>query len=223
MAESRGPLEDHQQFCTACGQIINKSDVFCGSCGSDVQGGHPIQQASRKPNPVFRVIWIVVSLLIPVFGLVLGAIYLFARGRRRYAGMLLGLGILSIIMWSAIADSGSESTPVAPKLTHSQIKAKAENIPYDSLFRYNERYIGKIIMFKGEVVQAIGSSKIYALRVNMNDDYDQTVYVEYSGPRILEGDSIQIWGEVLGLETYTSIFGGSVTLPRVEELITVVK
>ncbi len=57
----------------------------------------------------------------------------------------------------------------------------------------------------------------------MNDDYDQTVYVEYSGPRILEGDSIQIWGEVLGLETYTSIFGGSVTLPRVEELITVVK
>ena len=136
--------------------------------------------------------------------------------------MLMGLGVVCIILWSVIGASESSTTPSYPKMTNAQIKAEAQNVSYDSLYRYNERYVGKIIVFNGTIIQVQGSNSMSVLRVNMNDDYDQTVYVHYSGPRVLENDNIKIWGRVSGLKTYEALFGNSITIPEIQELISIV-
>ena len=63
----------------------------------------------------------------------------------------------------------------------------------------------------------------YVYRINVTKKrffWDDTVYVEYislddSMPRVLEDDIVTFYGEYKGLKTYTTIFGGSVTIPYV--------
>ena len=51
--------------------------------------------------------------------------------------------------------------------------------------------------------------------------YKNTIYVEYynihSG-RILKDDIVNIYGMLDGLETYTTIKGGSVTIPKISAM-----
>lgn len=48
--------------------------------------------------------------------------------------------------------------------------------------------------------------------------YDDTVYVTYttkdSDSRVLEDDIITMYGELDGIETYTSVLGSSVSIPK---------
>lgn len=42
-----------------------------------------------------------------------------------------------------------------PNVSLDEIRRKALDVDYDSLFRYNERYVGEIVHFKGQIVQVI--------------------------------------------------------------------
>lgn len=48
--------------------------------------------------------------------------------------------------------------------------------------------------------------------------YDDTVYVTYttkdSDSRVLEDDIITMYGELDGIETYTSVLGSNVSIPK---------
>ena len=64
----------------------------------------------------------------------------------------------------------------------------------------------------------------HALRVNVTKDeyglYDDTVYVEYlpaseEGGRILEEDIITFYGMADRLETYESVMGQQISIPKI--------
>ncbi len=57
------------------------------------------------------------------------------------------------------------------------------------------------------------------LRIAVNSDYDQIIYVSYDSgiisSRVLDGDYITIMGLSFGLLSYESTMGGTITIPSV--------
>lgn len=122
------------------------------------------------------------------------------------------------------------TTTTKPAKTNEEIiqkyKDKCQTYNYKDIYRYAEDYKGKYVKYTGEVIQVMedtyGAIKMYTLRVDVTETdygYEDTIYVRYfpmeNAPRILENDIITIYGELDGLETYTSIMGSSVTIPAV--------
>ena len=106
------------------------------------------------------------------------------------------------------------------------IKTNAKNVSYDDLFRYNENYIGKTVYYRGKIIQIIlDDGNNYEFRVaTKKSEYsgysDDVLFVNCQGPRFLEGDIIDLWGQVEGLETYSAVLGHQVTIPKVTALHT---
>jgi hypothetical protein len=101
------------------------------------------------------------------------------------------------------------------------IKSNAEKLNYDDLFRYNERYIGNVISFRGRIMQIIPvSGDNYEIRVGTKGSSmsDGIILCYYKGSRLLQDDIIDIWGRVEGLETYTSTWKASITIPKLTVL-----
>jgi len=109
--------------------------------------------------------------------------------------------------------------------------AEAENdvfvaitISYDELFRHNETYIGDIIYFRGKIIQVV--NKVfggYTWRVATGASeffgyVGDVLWVNYDGPRFLEGDIIDLYGKFKGLRTYTAVLGNQVTIPEINAL-----
>jgi len=55
-----------------------------------------------------------------------------------------------------------------------------------------------------------------ATKKNQYTDYnDDIIYVNYQGSRYLEGDIIDLWGRVDGLETYSAPWYNTVSFPKI--------
>lgn len=93
-------------------------------------------------------------------------------------------------------------------------------ITYDQIARIPDDYMGKKVKFTGEVVQVLEGTNTVQMRFAVNEDYASMIYCEYNksivSERILEGDTITIYGSSLGLYTYESAIGTSITIPAVE-------
>jgi hypothetical protein len=118
-------------------------------------------------------------------------------------------------------------SPIPPPSTLSinQIKYSAKIIPYDDLFRYNEQYIGEYVYFRGQILQTqLQYGDNYILRVGTKKSdystsfYDEIIWVNYKGPRVLENDIIDIWGKVKGLKEYTAVLGNTITIPEIDAI-----
>lgn len=112
--------------------------------------------------------------------------------------------------------ASEEIQPTEEQATEA-FKAACATFSYDQAARDPDSLNGNLSTFSGRVVQVMQQDNIYVLRVNKDNDYDCTIYVIYmaeeGAPRILEDDNITLWGTLNGLETYTTIFGASVTIP----------
>ena len=101
-------------------------------------------------------------------------------------------------------------------------KSCCSSISYKKLSRDPRKYDGRKIKFTGYVVQVCDEVSGYGwgyneYRLATKGKYGDVIYVNIPGRldrRILEGDKITVWGEYDGLITYTTIFGGSVTIPE---------
>jgi len=93
------------------------------------------------------------------------------------------------------------------------------DITYDQLARTPDDYIAKKVMFNGQVIQVMEGDGSTQLRVTVDSDYDQILYVEYDSSiidsRVLEDDIITIYGVSYGLLSYESTMGGTITIPSV--------
>lgn len=106
-------------------------------------------------------------------------------------------------------------------LSPETIKSNAIEISYDDLMRNNEEHVGKIVYHEGEVIQVQNVfGNTYVLRVSTEGPYyyDNVIWVNYAGDRLLEDDAVEIWG-VVGLKEYSAIFGNSVTIPEIDASI----
>jgi PKD repeat protein len=113
------------------------------------------------------------------------------------------------------------------KRSLTEIKKSAQIISYDELFRYNEKYIGKTVYIRGKIIQITpvsgGAADRYYFRVaTKKSEYsgynDDIILVYYEGSRYLEEDTIDLWGQVSGLRSYTAVLGQIVTIPEIAAL-----
>ncbi len=106
----------------------------------------------------------------------------------------------------------------------AEIKSNVITVSYDDLMRSNENYVGKIIYYRGKIIQVREDyNDEYTLRVATKEsEYvgysDNIIWVNYKGKRLLEDDIIDVWGKVKGLKSYTGLLGDQVTIPEIDSL-----
>lgn len=109
-----------------------------------------------------------------------------------------------------------------PTPTFVELKDKALSVEYKELFRNIENYTGKLVYFKGKVVQVkedtkVSIGKYYLLRINVTEGAygfsDDDVRVNYQGSRVLEKDAVESVGSVVGLWKYRTVLGAERTIP----------
>jgi hypothetical protein len=102
------------------------------------------------------------------------------------------------------------------------LKHSAASVTYDDLFRNNELHVGKLVYYRGKTIQVIDvDDDQYQLRVNVTEDsffWTDTVFVQYSGSRLLEDDIVEFVAEVDGLISYSATFGNEITIPQLTAL-----
>lgn len=89
------------------------------------------------------------------------------------------------------------------------------DISFEQLDTDPYAYKGERVTYKGEVVQVVKGYGETGYRIDVGDG--DIIYVTMSGYQdIIEGEYVQIWGEVKGSYTYESIAGWTITLPHIE-------
>jgi hypothetical protein len=92
-------------------------------------------------------------------------------------------------------------------------------ITYEQLARTPDNYVDKKVKFTGTVMQVVEDDVINQIRMAVDSDYDQILYAIYKpsivATRILEGDTITIYGVSKDLYTYEATSGMAVTIPNV--------
>ena len=201
-------------YCNQCGGQVSATANFCDQCGGVISNNpstsvHPSASNQRHQG-----------------------------GKRRFlkwtgigCGGLLFLLVLLIVIGALVSSNEEEigaqrpGSPPTPTPTFQEVLAQASTVSYDELFRNNERYVGTIVHYRGKVEQVVEGRRddSYELRVNVTEgDYfwEDTVYLNYSGQRLLENDIIEFVGEVKGLKTYGAVFGQQITIPEIDVLQT---
>ena len=96
-------------------------------------------------------------------------------------------------------------------------KKNYQSVSYKKVARNPDDYEGKRLKFTGKVVQVIEGEDSTEIRVAIDEDYDDVVYVGYNPAimqeRILEDDTVTVYGTSVGLVTYESTMGGNITIP----------
>lgn len=124
-----------------------------------------------------------------------------------------------------VSDKTSEKSKLTLKITvdHSAVydKTSYPTLNYKEAHRYPGQYKGNQVSFSGKVLQVMegGWLSDKTLRISSKGSYDDVVYVTISDENdvvpILEDDRVIVYGVLNGNQSYTSIFGASITIPEV--------
>lgn len=118
----------------------------------------------------------------------------------------------------------SVDTAAVNAMIEQRYKQKCTEMEYAVLARNPNSFKNQLMTVTGEVIQVTDISGGYFIRMNITKgEYDiwtdtiaATVIANPNGERILEGDIIKIYGECAGLYTYESVFGVSISLPKID-------
>ena len=147
--------------------------------------------------------------------------------------VVVGIAILSSTSEDESSTTPSSTTPAvtttapetsavtkAPQISEEDYKDSCETYTYNELARTPDAYKNEKICLTGEVIQVVEEGKRVDLRINMNGEYDHTIYITYTlkdgESRILDGDTVTVYGTFEGLYTYESVLGASITIPLVD-------
>lgn len=115
---------------------------------------------------------------------------------------------------------------LSPEEYEEQYKKQCKSYTFKEIARNPDKYKGTYGKFKGEVIQVLENGNSVEMRVNITKEgsayfsyWTDTIYVTYTRSagedRILENDIITFWGVNAGMYQYTSIFGETISLPKV--------
>lgn len=184
--------------CKTCGADIAKNAKVCPNCG-----------AKNKKPPVALIV-IVAIFAIGIIGAAAGG------GSETSTGS------------SAAQQRTTSSKPTKmpeptkdPAVIREEYIASCETIAYSDIARDPDNYKGTPVTFSGKVIQVSeGWLNTVVYRIATKNGYDDIIYVTYTREegesRILENDSITIYGNCDGVETYMSVLGGNITIPSVK-------
>ena len=140
-------------------------------------------------------------------------------------GIVIAVFFVLVIAWGVSMQQREDQLKEAQKvatLTPEEVKAQTIEVSYDDLMRNNENYVGKIVHYKGEIVQSqnvYGDTYVFRVSTKAPDYFGDTVWVNYAGKRVLEHDIIEFWGKVKGLKEYSAVLGNSITIPEIDASI----
>lgn len=118
----------------------------------------------------------------------------------------------------AAAKAAAESEAAAAKAAE-EAKGYESGITYDQLARTPDDYKGQKVKFSGKVLQVLEGDTEVDIRLATSGGYDNVIFAAYAKDlvtsRILEDDQITIYGTSLGLYSYESTMGGTITIPSI--------
>ena len=133
-----------------------------------------------------------------------------------WLGVLTGVGLL---ITACVPLGPTPPPPELSFLSFEELRERASSPTYDDLFRNNDQYLGQLVYYQAQLVQVIDVGKDrYQIRANVTEGqffWEDTVFLRYGGPRLLEKDIIEFVGTVAGLTTYTAVLGNRVTIPDI--------
>ena len=92
-----------------------------------------------------------------------------------------------------------------------------EKLEYKAFSRDPDAYTGRRIKFSGKIVQVIEDTFSVSFRIATKSGYDNVVYATYYPPegykRLLEDDSVVVYGVYTGIYSYETVLGSTVTIP----------
>lgn len=111
----------------------------------------------------------------------------------------------------------------------SDFKKSCKSLKYKDVLRNPDNYKGSNAYWFGEIVQVVSKTSYASVfRVDVtcekytySKDYycTDTVYVTYFGDQsFIEDDMVKMWGTMDGTETYTTVLGASVTIPKFDAI-----
>lgn len=93
-------------------------------------------------------------------------------------------------------------------------EAQCQSVSYETLSRGGDTLIRQYYTFTGKILQEMEGH----YRLGVGAGYSDVIYLDYTLPagaeRLLEDDYITVWGQSLGLYTYTTVSDKQVTVPR---------
>lgn len=197
-------------YCKNCGKQLEDSAKFCSDCGAPTDNF--VTQTAPAPSPVME------SAVQPARK---------EEPKKKKKSILKRWWFWVIIVAVLLIYCSSPDDPEQPNLSEADYKAACEEIDYDTLARNPENYTGNLYTFTGEVVQVVDYDSYIKMRIDVtpvveNGEvwyYEDTIYVKYypkeGADKILEGDIITIYGLCAGEESYTSVLGEIITLPKI--------
>ncbi len=91
---------------------------------------------------------------------------------------------------------------------------------YEEFNRYAESYEGQSVRLKGKVLQVMEGTSTAAYRIGLEGQQSSVVYVNIAlkdrEVRLLENDTVTVYGTFDGLYSYTSTLGTTITIPCVQ-------
>ena len=199
-------------FCQKCGTQVNENDNVCFKCGnilnSEPVAQQPVYEKPKKAKKPFYKKWWVWTIA----------------------------AILLLVIWignlpsdsTTTSNSASDSTVASqstPKISEADYKSQCKTLKYKDIARTPDKYVGEKATFKGNVIQAVENGNDVTLRVDVTAEEFSTdsdiIFVNYTKkksnePRILENDTIELWGNLNGIKTYKSTLGAQISIPQLD-------
>ncbi|MGC9517930.1 MAG: hypothetical protein ACP5C3_09580 [Methanomicrobiales archaeon] len=118
--------------------------------------------------------------------------------------------------YSHVNYSDPDPAPAEPEETESEYKASCKVISFKELNKNPDGHAGERVKVSGRVIQIMEGYGT-DIRMDVNDNYGDTVYVTYDRTTsALEDSYITVYGEVYGSYTYESQAGWQITLPMIQ-------
>ncbi len=94
-----------------------------------------------------------------------------------------------------------------------------QSVSYSDVARNPDDYTGKKLVFTGKVLQVVEGAGTNNLRIATDGKYDDIVLVVYNpsimSSRILEDDTVTVYGKCTGLQSYKSTLGKQISIPGI--------
>ena len=89
---------------------------------------------------------------------------------------------------------------------------------YRDVARNPDSYSGQKLAFKGKVLQVVEGDSETDLRIATDGGYDDVIFVGFDpsimgGTRVLEDDTVTVYGTCVGQYSYQSTLGAKISLP----------
>lgn len=116
-------------------------------------------------------------------------------------------------------ETTEETTEAPTEINPEEYKSECQDISYSEIARDSNGLAGQYFTFTGKIIQVMDGT--YRMNVTVDEwgIYNDTILFIYDtddGDRILEDDIVTIWGQSLGLYTYTSVLGSEITVPAID-------